>query len=74
MWEQPAVYAVHNNDNKRATKLFENVESAIEWIKERPSKTSLKMEKRLGERRRCEKYCSAKEFCSQYKAYKESLA
>lgn len=70
MWTEPTRYALYKNDNKRATKLFDTKEEAVNaasltkggWVDER-----------LGRRRKCEEYCQAKMFCNQWKEYKERM-
>lgn len=70
MWEDPTKYAVMKKGNKRATKLWDNYEDADADAKERGKGFSV--ETRYGKRARCESYCNVKDFCHQYKAWKES--
>jgi hypothetical protein len=70
MWEKPAMYAVFNGDNQKATRVFDEKEKAEEYI----AKSTLKrpwIEDRLGDRTRCvNDYCKVAEFCKQYAASK----
>lgn len=65
IWRRPAKYAVMKGKNKRAVKLFDDEESAEQFILE-DSRTDLWIEYRPGKAVRCEDYCPVKEFCNQY--------
>ena len=69
MWEEPTKYAVMKKGNKRATKLFTDKEKAEEDAERRGGEFSVDV--RAGGRMRCEQYCNVKNFCHQYKAWKE---
>lgn len=76
-WKTETVYAVYKNQNKTATKLFHS--SSFNSEKEAydaaeifagsldDAKTTTRIEERLGESKKCERYCVCKEFCSFYK-------
>ena len=68
MWEKPTRYAVMKISQKKALRVLNGEHEAVEWqmnnggdyIVERP-----------GERTRCERYCNVKQFCNQYREYKQ---
>jgi hypothetical protein len=62
-WERPTKWAVMKKNAKKATKLHDNAESAEAQAAENPLYS---VEVRPGLSVRCENYCSAKPFCSQY--------
>jgi len=68
-WAKKDVFAVMKEGRKSALKLFEKEEDAKVFLTEQKGKCDVV--KRGGERTRCESYCPVKEFCTQYKAYKE---
>ena len=65
-WEKPTQYAVMKKGAKKSTKNFEVLEDAQNKVIQRGPNYSV--ETRPGESTRCEEYCSAKPFCSQYKS------
>ncbi len=71
MWEKPTTWAVKKKGNKRANFVFVEKDKA-EW-KAQEMGEAYGVEKRPGERTRCEKYCSVSPWCEQYKTYKESM-
>jgi hypothetical protein len=62
-WERPAIYALHKIGNRRATKLFETGDAAIEALK--TAGKEYEIQHRPAEQRRCEDYCPALPFCTQ---------
>jgi len=65
-WEDNPTYAVKKPANKRATKVFEEKQNAIDFINE--SSDTLIIEERGGTPRRCDgNWCKVAEFCSQNK-------
>lgn len=81
MWEKPSTYAVIKKGAGRATKVFKTVDDEgteyspeqVQAMAEAYAKSKgpeFEVEHRPGERTRCEFYCSANQFCSQYKEYK----
>jgi hypothetical protein len=75
-WEQPTKYAVMKKGNKKATKLFDDIIVANEFINKIPLQSARRnsyVETRQGISSRCERYCNAAPFCSQWKAEQESL-
>jgi len=70
-WERPGVWVVSKAGVKKACRLMPTKEKAEEWMM---GNTGDKVSYRPGERTRCERYCRAMPFCSQYKAWKEEAA
>lgn len=69
-WYSGDVWAVMKKGRKSAVKLFDNKEDADELADEKGK--GVYVEFRPGTARRCEEYCPVKNFCSQYKKYKEA--
>ena len=67
MWASPDRYAAMSENSSKALKVFDNLEDA----QKHPSvlKGKATVDKRLGERLRCKRYCEVSEFCDQYKSY-----
>lgn len=63
-WERPTQYAVMKKGNKRATRVFDNQESAYAF-KGLTQKDSSEVVERKGESIRCKFYCRAMPFCNQ---------
>lgn len=68
-WKKPDVYAVMRKCGKRALRLLTTHEKAEAWIKN--NKKGDEIVFRPGSYPRCEDYCSAAPFCSQYQAVKD---
>lgn len=71
-WERPAKYAIWKTGGKRAVKLCDTVaevESYAKWRRFKPSEYYV--EERKGTRLRCDQYCTAAPFCSQYQKWLE---
>jgi hypothetical protein len=68
MWERPSQWAVHKNGIKRARKLCDSPEEAEKYIAYSKDK-NLYVNKRLGQRVRCENYCMVACVCPYYKEY-----
>ena len=76
-WAKPDTWAVMEKGKKRAKRVLESEEEALQYIEvnssgdeilgEAPKK--LVVEYRKGELTRCEGYCSVSEFCDQYKGW-----
>ena len=66
-WETPSKYAVYKNQNKRATKLCDTEEQALEYIERQNGKDKYRIEYRSGVSKKCAEYCSVCEFCNQWK-------
>jgi hypothetical protein len=67
MWEKKTTYAVMKNGGKRAKKVFDVKEDAIEFLSQQ--KDVHYVETREGERTRCAKFCQVSEYCNQYQQY-----
>ena len=67
-WAKPDVWAIMKNGNKRASKLTYSAEAAEIALNTAGKGHSIEV--REGESVRCERYCSVKEFCNQYKRMK----
>ena len=72
MWEKNATFAVKKEGQKKALRVLSSLEEAEEWAdrKMREKKDNLFIEERPGERVRCERFCQVKDFCNQYREYK----
>ena len=72
MWERPEKFAVmKSSTHKRASRLLESMEEAIEWAADQRNGMDSKhvIDHRPGKRVRCEDWCEVSPFCSQYKEY-----
>jgi hypothetical protein len=63
LWSTDEKFAIKKKDAKRATKLCDSREQAIEYMKDK--NITGKIEHRPAKARRC-KYCSASPYCNQY--------
>lgn len=71
-WETPEKFAVYKVGANKATRLLSTREEAEAYIRYKRLGNEYAIEHRPGERTRCEKYCPVKNFCNQYKAWKEA--
>lgn len=74
MWEKESRFAIMKPNAKRATKLCdsrEEAETEIASLVAAKPKDKYEITLRPGERTRCENYCSARDFCSQWAKYQE---
>ena len=69
MWEKPTVWAVRKKGNVRAKGLYESEKLANEALALLGA--DYEIEVRPGERTRCENFCPVKDYCQQYRDYKE---
>lgn len=69
-WEKPTVYAVMKEGRKSAVKLYSEPMGAQAHV---GFEKSLYLEIRPGGNTRCESYCSASKFCSQFTKIKEPI-
>lgn len=67
MWEKPTTWAAMKQGRKTALKLFDN---RVEADALAANTSGGYVEMRPGKRTRCEDYCPAAPFCSQFQAYK----
>lgn len=75
-WHKPDKWAVMRRGKKKAVKLFEDKESAVEhmdWLANQPSNKGkgLYVEHREGEDTRCESYCAVSAFCPHGKKFQK---
>jgi hypothetical protein len=70
MWEHPEKYAVMKRGNVKASRVLDTKLEAGQWMASQPKPQDFTIEVRLGERPRCQSYCSVSEFCSVYKQWK----
>lgn len=68
-WEEPTKYAVKKKGNKRALKLYDNLEEAQAHV---DSEKGLELEVREGASKRCKDYCTVCKFCKYYKEHFEN--
>ena len=66
-WLRASSWAVMKNDNKRAFRVFDNVEQAENLAK---TDKSFSVVERKGSYNRCESYCPVRAFCSQWQEEK----
>jgi len=71
VWRRSDKWAVKKGDNKKAVKLFDDEDSAEQFI-DNDNRNDLWIEFRQGKAVRCEDYCPVKEFCNQYKEESEA--
>jgi hypothetical protein len=67
MWERPERWAAIKPGAKRATRVFDDQVDAVAFA----CGKGLKVERRPGERPRCESYCPCSGHCAQYQLWKE---
>ncbi len=68
-WEKPEVWAVKKRGAKRALRLFDDWDDAEAMVSQ---DDNLMIERRAGERPRCENYCRCAPFCDQWKAFQQA--
>lgn len=75
MWSKPIEYKVRKGTNKRSSKNATTMEEAEKYMSKHKDKAKMKIETWPGERVRCENssYCLVRDFCHQYKIYKEAV-
>lgn len=69
MWEKPTKYAVMKKGGIRAKSLHDTEEEATHILNQVGKDYFINV--RIGERTRCESYCSVNQWCSQYQKYLE---
>jgi hypothetical protein len=70
MWEKPGKYAVMKGENQRASRVLDTKLEAGEWMAAQPKPSQFHIEIRPSQRNRCEAYCPASRFCSQFREWK----
>lgn len=70
-WAKPTKFAVKKLGNKKATKLFDNMDNAVSYAFELAERDGVhyEVEMRPGEDGKCSRYCNAKDFCNYYKEH-----
>lgn len=68
-WERPTTFAVKKKGNKRATLVFKSEQEAQQQLNQLGE--AYVVERRPGERTRCERFCSVSPWCEQYQEYKQ---
>ena len=72
-WERPSVWAVNKCGRKSAVRLLPSEREAGQWLDDNGcSPTTHSIQERKGESVRCQDYCRAAPFCSQYRAIREA--
>ncbi len=75
MWEKPTSYAVKQKNVYVAKRVLPTQAEAEVWMEQNGKKfKNLYIEKRQGQRVRCESYCNAAPFCNQYQKYLKEKA
>lgn len=64
-WTKPTTWAVVKKGNQKATRVFSSEKDANDFLKMN-GPTTYEVQKREGERTRCEHYCSVSEHCTQF--------
>jgi hypothetical protein len=65
-WATPTKYAVMKTGRKSAVKLFDEIDKATEYLREKKD-NKLYIDTRVGTDKRCVSYCPVNKFCSYYK-------
>lgn len=68
-WEKPTTFAIKKKGNKRATLVLKTEEEALHQVSQLGE--AYVVERRPGERTRCERFCAVSPWCEQYHEYKE---
>lgn len=68
-WEKPTLWAIKKKGNKRATLVLKSAKDAERQVNQLGE--AYVVERRDGERTRCERFCSVSPWCEQYKEYKQ---
>ena len=67
-WERPAKWAVMKPPRDRAVKLFDSFQMAEDWRINQLDASKMVVQERKGQAIRCESYCVAAPFCSQWQS------
>ena len=67
-WERPAKWAVMKPPRDRAVKLFDSHRMAEDWRVNQLDASKMVVQERKGQAIRCESYCVAAPFCSQWQS------
>ena len=71
-WEKEAVFAIHQGTAYKAKKLCSTREEADIWIASHGPKSNYSINLRPTEWKRCEQYCDASDFCSQFREFQDA--
>jgi acid stress-induced BolA-like protein IbaG/YrbA len=71
-WEKPTTWAIKKKGNKRATLVLKSEADAQKQVNQLGE--AYVVERRDGERTRCERFCSVAQWCEQYQEYKQRSA
>lgn len=66
-WYTGTKYAVMKNKNVRASRVLDTSEEADEWLAKQDLAHKWRIEKRPGEHKKCQKYCTVASKCQQWK-------
>ena len=66
-WAKPSKWAVMKKGQKRAMKLHDTEQKAVDYLTANVGKGVLSIVHRPGENTRCEHWCDVKDFCIQYR-------
>jgi len=78
MWEKDPTYAIKKKDRVRAVRVLNSMEEATKYLHDKQVRSGYRdgafddehfIEKREGERTRCEHFCDVAKFCDQWKEY-----
>lgn len=69
-WEKPTSWAIKKKGNKRATLVLKSEADAQRQVNQLGE--AYVIERRDGERTRCERFCSVSPWCEQYQEYKQT--
>ena len=67
-WASSTVFALMRGKAKRAVRLFQSREEAERALAHAVDRADMRIDERPGQARRCESYCTAAPWCSQWKA------
>lgn len=68
-WAKPETWAVKKAGRKRASRVFEDKEEAVEYLNRlKETDKGVHLERRFGEDTRCESYCPVSQFCQHMRA------
>jgi len=64
-WATPTKYAIKKKGRKSAVKVFDDIERATEYLREKKD-NKLSLETRVGTDKKCVSYCSCNKYCDYY--------
>ena len=69
-WASPAKFAIMKGANKKATKLCDSFEQALEFVDNHKDGKQMVIVERPKEYKRCDQYCGVSQWCKQYNSEK----